>query len=358
MVLMVLDHTRDFFFGFKPSPTDLQTTTEILFFTRWITHFCAPGFVFLAGMSAILYMNKNGLDKAKYFLRSRGLILIFMEFVVFRLAWKAYDFTYGFTMLQVLAAIGFAMVFSSFIIRWQSKYLALLAFAILTLHGLSRYADPETFGLFSFPFHLLLLPKLYEYLPGHNFYISYPLIPWLSVMVLGLFAGKHYQNTHEFANKLIKAGAIIFGLFIVFRFINVYGDPKPWDTQKNLSFTIRSFFNLGKYPPSLFFIMMTIGPFLMLLGKFQKIFLTRQPTQLHKVFILFGQVPFFFYIAHAFLLQYSSTYIHWIQTGTIDHVHWPLWATYVVWILTLIILYYPCKWYLAKRQKHPILSYF
>lgn len=359
MVLMVLDHTRDFFFGSKPRATDLTQTNEILFFTRWITHFCAPAFILLAGISAVLYMKKYSLKQAQHFLLTRGLMLAFLEIVVIRLMWSPYDITYQFTMLQVIWILGWSMVFSSFMISLDSKYLFAIGGSIIALHGLITPAMGDSWGSFSWLFYVLFAKKMLEPIPGHQVLVSYSIIGWFAIMLIGIAIGKHYEPTKEFAKKLIFGGLTTSVLFVVLRYINIYGDPIAWAPQKNFSFTVISFLNLNKYPPSLFFILMTVGPVLITLGYLQKYFLGKTPNQFAKILILFGQVPLFFYVSHMLLLQYGSNFINWWNTNIVTNVRWPLYDTYIVWIVTLFALYYPCKWYLTKKKQHPkALSYF
>jgi uncharacterized membrane protein len=304
-------------------------------------------------------MKKYSLKQAQHFLLTRGLMLAFLEIVVIRLMWSPYDITYQFTMLQVIWILGWSMVFSSFMISLDSKYLFAIGGSIIALHGLITPAMGDSWGSFSWLFYVLFAKKMLEPIPGHQVLVSYSIIGWFAIMLIGIAIGKHYEPTKEFAKKLIFGGLTTSVLFVVLRYINIYGDPIAWAPQKNFSFTVISFLNLNKYPPSLFFILMTVGPVLITLGYLQKYFLGKTPNQFAKILILFGQVPLFFYVSHMLLLQYGSNFINWWNTNIVTNVRWPLYDTYIVWIVTLFALYYPCKWYLTKKKQHPkALSYF
>lgn len=366
MVIMALDHTRDFFLAeaLIADPTAVDKTSPLLFFTRWITHLCAPGFVFLAGTSAFI----SGANKTKHelsrFLLTRGLWLIVLEIVVLR-AFFFFNFYYDVTFLTVLWVIGWCMIFLAGLIYLPWKCNLVIGFCIVFFHDAVGLIAVEPNQLFYAPWIVLMRTGFLPITPEHAFVISYPIIPWLGIMLLGFSAGTLFTDCDAATRKrwLIRSGMVAIVLFMVFRFINFYGDPAPWQTQPNSFFTFLSFINTTKYPVSLHFTLMTIGPLLLILGALDNVNIGRLAF-----FNTYGKVPLFYFLLHFFVIHIVALTAFIIKTGTslseIDFhfaksfggitpgIGHSLGGTYVAWICIVLILYPACKWYGRYKQIH------
>ncbi|MFZ2906049.1 MAG: heparan-alpha-glucosaminide N-acetyltransferase domain-containing protein [Cyclobacteriaceae bacterium] len=370
MVVMALDHVRDYFHAtaLTEDPLNLSTTTTILFFTRWITHFCAPIFVFLSGTAIYLQSQRKTKKELSAFLFKRGLWLIFIEFVVVSLAWS-FDLHYNLLFLQVIWAIGISMVFLSILIYLPFRIILVLGFVIVLGHNLLDI--PESAADFKPNFWWDLLHHgafaTYAYAEGHSLFLVYPFVPWLGLMMLGYCSGTIFTKdiTPEQRRKLLtRLGIGVLAIFIVIRFINVYGDPFPWSTQKNFWFTVLSFVNIHKYPPSLLFMCLTIGPALLLLPVLEK-------TQNGFSYAMktFGRTAFFYYILHIYLIHFLSAFCFFARGHTFEESAtigqtfpfkfvvpgegFGLPVVYLVWILIVVALYPLCKWYDRYKTSHP-----
>ena len=368
IVLMALDHVRDYFHtdNFLYDPTDMTKTTAPLFFTRWITHFCAPVFVFLAGTSACLMSERKTKKELSVFLLKRGLWLILLELIVINFAWS---FNPGFTLirLQVIWVIGLGMVCMSAIIYLPKKII--VAVGLLFLFGHNLLDDIKASGntLPDFFWCLLHERKRFPIGNGHFIGLGYPLIPWLSIMMLGYYMGTFYKKSMNAAVRkkyLLSLGGVAILLFILIRAINSYGDMKPWETQSSFIMSICSFLNVTKYPPSLLYTLMTLGPALILL-----VLLEMPLGFLGSKLIRIGRVPLFFYILHLFLIHLlgiiavvisGRPWTHMIFTFNQNAKDAPwltgygysLAGTYLVWLLVIIMLYPLCKWYDTYKTNH------
>ncbi len=293
MAIMALDHVRDYFhFGsFYIDPTDLATTTPLLFFTRWITHYCAPVFVFLAGTSAFLYASRRETKgEVARFLLTRGLWLIFLEITVVNFAWT-FDATLSLHILQVIWAIGISMVVLSGLIILP-RY-ALLAIGILFVgaHNLLDAFTAQGLSPQSIAWYLLHQQQLSVLGKGSAIFFAYPVFPWIGLMILGYLFGTFYQKGYDAAVRkkwLLRLGLGGIVLFGVLRAGNFYGDLVPWQPRETLSYSIISFFNTTKYPPSLAFLLMTIGPALLFLYATENI-----KNRVSDALVTIGRVPFF-----------------------------------------------------------------
>src|SRR5215207_404891 len=269
MVFMALDHVR-MYFGhgtWYSSPTDLATTTPLLFFTRWITHFCAPVFVFLAGTSAFLYGIKKNKRETAWFLLTRGLWLVFVELVLVNFAWT-FDITYSFRILQVIWAIGLSMVALSALV-FSPDYLILALGTILVFgHNLLDPVTVRGSDVQALAWYTLHQPSS-VFIDGTLLNFVYPVLPWIGLMALGYVCGTLYRDDFPAEQRkkwLLGIGVAATLLFILLRAFNGYGDPREWDLQTSPVFTLLSFLNTTKYPPSLHFLLMTMGPALMFLA--------------------------------------------------------------------------------------------
>jgi uncharacterized membrane protein len=372
MIIMALDHCRDFLhYGVSigQNPLDFSTTTPFLFMTRWITHFCAPVFVFLSGTSIFLYSNKGKTKKeVAFFLFSRGLFLMLVEIFVIETLW---DFNFTIIYLQVIWAIGLSMVVLSVLQYLPYKILLLTGLIIVFGHNLLDTIRIETPFWKSVFWSIIHVRHDYPINDHLLFEVAYPFLPWLGLMILGYAAGKLYlpETNPTYRKKTLRlTGLVSILLFIILRWTNLYGDMHQWQVQKTAVFTVLDFINTSKYPPSLLFILMTIGPALILLS-----FLENASGSISKKIIVFGKVPFFYYVPHVFIIH-SIAWLVFFATGhswsELDFTHFRegslpagsghrLWFVYVVWIVVVVILYFPCRWYSNYKatHKHWWLSY-
>lgn len=363
MVLMVLDHARDFFVGLGKSPTDLASTTVPLFLTRWVTHFCAPVFVLLAGVSARLYADKRGLPAARRFLASRGLWLILLELTIVRFAWIPDPF-FRFIFLQVIWALGWALLALAALSFLPARVVAALGLAIALGHNLLDPIDRGSVGTLEPLWNLLHERKMLK-LGGRSIFVSYPVLPWIGVAAVGFgLGGLFARSTAERQRSLVRLGLAALLGFVVLRAVNVYGDPRPWAEQaRGAVFTVLSFFNCEKYPPSAAFLLMTLGPALLLLAWFERL-----PDRVLEPLAIFGRVPLFFYVAHLYLLRVVAIPLALARFGKsallpppghAGSPEFPLWAGYLAWLAALALLYPACRWFARKKaqSRSPWLSY-
>ena len=398
MVVMMLDHTRDFLHNAALAfdPTDLTQTNVALFFTRWITHYCAPVFVFLAGTGAYLQLAR-GKSKSELsrFLVTRGIWLIVLELTLIRLGmWFSVDVRM-FAFLQVIWVIGVSMIVLGALVYLPVRVVGVLGVAMIALHNLldgfrvTGWRGPGTVvpslaGKLWIVLHQAGEPFPIVSFPSPVVIVIYPLIPWIGVMMAGYAFGTLYQLGAERRRRLlIGIGGTVTALFIILRAINIYGDPAPWSPQKNFVFTVLSFLKTTKYPPSLLYLLMTLGPAILALAVFEtgatshaRELVERGRSlagRVREFFVTFGRVPLFFYllqwyIAHliAILLNFAfgksvrwlfQTPIDWI--GTHPNSGFNLFVVYLSWIAGVLLLYPLCKWFagVKKRRRDWWLSY-
>ena len=366
MVIMALDHVRDYFHveGMTGDPTNLATTTPFLFFTRWITHFCAPTFLFLSGVSAFLSGQRRTKKELSIFLLTRGLWLVLLEVTVISFGWR-FDPLQHLIIMQVIWAIGISMILLSAIIWLPLPVIMFIGFAILLGHNLLDKPEAEQNNQVGLFWSIVHTPGGSYVLPidqTRSILFFYGFLSWTGIMILGYCFGNFYKKTvsREQRQKIlltIGLGAIL--LFIVLRFIDGYGDRAPWSTQKNAMFTIMSFLNVTKYPPSLMYTLMTVGPSILFLAFFENM-----QSRFARFFITFGRVPFFYYLLHLFLIH-TLTLIAFYASGYTakDIVSQPfyfrpvefgysLWAVYGIWAAVILLLYPLCKWYDRYKSTH------
>ncbi len=371
MVLMALDHVRDYFHiaANVDDPLNLETTTPLLFFTRWITHFCAPVFVFLSGTSIYLQSLRKTKNELSAFLIKRGLWLIFAEFVIISLAWTFNPF-YNIIPLQVIWAIGISMVILGLFILIRIPYKVILVVGFLVVFGHNLLDIPESAPGFKAGFWWNLLHHgfftSYEFAPNHFALIVYPFLAWTGLMMLGFCAGIFFTSkfTSRQRSRILNytgLGLIVF--FIVIRFTNMYGDPVGWTIQKNGLNTLLSFLTIHKYPPSLLYICITIGPSLLFLS-----FIENYKNSFTKTMAIYGRTAFFYYILHLYLIHLLSTIAFFVRGHSMQDAissaerlpfmflvpgeGFGLAMTYGVWLVVVISLYPLCKWYDAYKTNH------
>lgn len=359
MVLMALDHVRDYFhfsLGYF-SPDDPLASTLPIFFTRWITHFCAPGFFLLAGISAFLLGQKSGKSLVSRFLLTRGLWLIFLEVFVFSFAWQ-FDWQYRSILLQVIWALGFSMLLLSAAVWLPQNLILTASVVILTGHNLLDAVAPSHIFLKDFWQKSGVFTGF-----GRQWLLAYPPIPWLAIMLLGYALGPLYQlhPTVRF-QKLMLLALLFLGMFAILRGFRLYGDPTEWQNYPQIKSLIIQFLNPSKYPPSLHYSLMTLGGIFLALG-----FSSRIHPVVAAVFEVFGRVPFFFYLLHLYLIHFlAMLWAEWSGWGWQKFwgMNWlegnealkgyglGLAGVYVVWLLVLLILYFPCRSFSAYKHTH------
>ncbi|MFY7839765.1 MAG: DUF1624 domain-containing protein [Lacibacter sp.] len=366
MIIMALDHTRDFFHtaAFTDDPLNLATTTPLLYFTRWITHFCAPTFVFLSGMSAWLQQQRKTTKELSWFLITRGLWLIIVELFIVSLGITG-DITYSIFILQTIWSIGISMVLLGFVIHLPFKLILLIGAVIVLGHNSLDFAEAARKGSVPVWWNFLHVPGIFP-IGGDRFIgVFYPFLPWTGLMIVGYCFGKYYtmQNEKERNKKLVWISLSLLFTFIVLRFLNIYGDPIIWTKQDTTIKTLYAFMNVQKYPPSLLYMCATIGGALLFLSCIKS-----TTNKLSKIIIVYGRVPFFYYILHFYLLNLIHIVLylgrgHTIAEGmkglpnlpikfTVPGEGYSLGIVYLIWIAVVIALYPLCKWYDGYKTNH------
>jgi len=366
MIIMALDHVRDYFHvdAFIYSPTDLSKTSTVLFFTRWITHFCAPVFVFLAGTSVYLMSQKKSRKELSLFLLKRGVWLMFLDLVVMTFGW-IFDIHFHFIFFNVIWMFGMSMIVLAALIHLPLKIILLIGLVIVAGHNLLDNFNVEGNNLSAFLWAILHKQGSFT-LTERSFFVGYPLIPWIGVMALGYCLGSLYTPNYDPLKRkkiLIQAGSLVILLFIILRATNIYGDSLPWSRQHSPLFSFLSFLNVSKYPPSLLFILMTLGPALLFLA-----FTENVNNRINNVVSVYGRVPLFFYVVHVYFIHLLALFAANLLPG----YNWsdlileqPLWFTdelkgygfslgivYLVWIAVVVALYPLCRWYDRYKQQH------
>jgi len=384
MMIMLLDHTRDYVMAgaLQSDPTDPATTTVAVFFTRWITHYCAPTFVFLSGVSIYLQkLSGKSNDVLARFLVTRGFWLIFLEFTIVRFG-IVFNLDYSFFgMAQVIWVIGVSMIVMAALIYLPVRVVGAAGVGMIVLHNLLdglRVPPQIAFAAtpppsFSQDFWMVLHQQgIVPITSSSSAFFAYPLIPWIGVMAAGYAFGTIYAWEPQRRRKLLLGlGMAAMALFIVIRLINIYGDPNPWKFQETGVATLLSFLNTTKYPPSLLFLLMTLGPALLVLALTDQI---DGKTIWPRVGIVFGRVPMFYYLLQWFMAHGSAVLLGYLAGKDVGYLFlnllqmgqaappghgFPLWVVYSDWIAGLIILYPLClRWgNLKRRNKHWLLSY-
>jgi uncharacterized membrane protein len=376
MIIMALDHLRDFFSAEAQhfAPDDLSRTTAALFFTRWITHFCAPTFMLLAGAGAFLWQQRGrSTGDLSRFLVTRGLWLILLELTVVRCLGLFFTFDYSVVVLIVFWALGASMIALAALIHLPARVLLVVSVGMMLLHNLLDGIKPQQFGNFAWVWNFLHRPGGFKF-EGHLTVVTYPLIPWVGVMAAGYCFGKIFLfDSDRRRALLLRLGGAITVAFVMVRAINLYGDPRPWAVQKSALFTMMSFLNCSKYPPSLDFLLMTLGPAILVLGLIEHVRLSRANPLL-----VFGRVPLFYFVLHIPLIHVLAVVAAGIRYGDalflVRHnvpslvgpspdfpadYGYRLLVCYVIWILIVAALYWPCRWFadLKARRRDPWLSY-
>ncbi len=353
---MALDHIRDYFHfdAFLHDPLDLRFSPYPLFLTRWITNFCAPTFIFLTGLSAYLYGLKHTQNQLSNFLLTRGLWLIFLELTVVYFGW--FFGTSGYhPLLMVIWAIGISMVFLALVSRLPYMFILIIGLCIVFLHNLLDGVH-FTKGTIGDDFWILLHERGgIQITDNFKIGVLYPVLPYLGLICFGFAFGKVFSPQMENAKRkriLLVTGISCIALFVVLRFPNLYGDAAHWEHQMPSRYDFASFINTTKYPVSLLFALMTLGPSILFLYFFNDI-----RNWFTNILVTIGKVPMFYYIVHLYLLHLvaalteSSTTINGMGLPLKSHFH--LGGVYLIWISIVLALYFPCKWYGKYKSAHP-----
>ena len=370
MVIMALDHTRDFMSYRRFAPEDLTQTYGALFFTRFITHFCAPVFAFLAGTGAFLSTRRGkSVQQLSRFFFTRGLWLVFLEFTIVDFAWGFVPWAHG----GVIWILGWSMVAMALIVRLPVRWIAVLGLGMIATHNLFDTVTPSSFGSFDWLWTLLHTPGAIPITAGFSFSVRYVLIPWVGVMAAGFAFGQVLLRSDR-RKWILTLGFGATAMFFVLRGLNLYGNgvaglplryplsAGPWSVHPTLSLTVISFFNVLKYPPSLDYLLVTLGPSLILLGLLDAAKATRG---LSHILLVYGRVPLFYYVLHLYLIHIIAIVVSfafhqpiWHGTVIADFAQKPagyghgLPFIYAMWFLAVAILYVPCRWFMKLRSRH------
>ena len=370
MVIMALDHTRDFFTFVRFSPEDMAHTNLALFFTRFITHYCAPTFSFLAGTGAYLSTRRGkSISQVSYFFFTRGLWLVIVELTIVDFAWGFAPWVQG----GVIWGLGWSMVAMALIVRLPVRWIAALGVVMIATHNLLDGINPASFGKFYWAWILLHSPGRIALTDNFAFSARYVLIPWVGVMSAG-FAFGALLSRPDRRKWILTLGFSLTAAFLLLRAVNLYGNgtaglpfgyPRaagPWSVHPTFSMTVISFFDTLKYPPSLDYLLMTLGPALVLLGLLDGVKAERGFT---RVLLVFGRVPMFYYVLHLYTIHLlaivvSLAFHQPVLHGSViaDFAQKPpgyghsLPFVYAMWILAVAILYLPCRWFMEFRARH------
>lgn len=347
MVLMALDHVRDFFSNVTFDPTDLKQTWPALFLTRWITHYCAPTFVFVAGIGAFLSTSRKTLPELSRFLWTRGLMLVVFELTIVRFGWM-FSFNWSFIGVQVIWALGIAMICLAALIRLPIRVVGLFGVAMIVGHNAFDGVRPESLGSMGWLWSVLHVPRPFPITSSIQFMPGYPVVPWIGVMAAGYAFGTVFKwEPARRVKTLLALGVCLILAFVVVRGLNGYGDKSPWSSQKSPIFTVFSFINVTKYQPSLDYLLMTIGPAILALGLLEK-----GAGALGRFFVVFGRVPMFYYILHLYMAHGFGLIAGLIQGWTGSKARgFDLPGVYLAWICIVLLLYPLCKWFGALKRR-------
>jgi uncharacterized membrane protein len=358
MILMAIDHARVY------SGLPAGGPTPGIFFTRWITHFCAPAFIFLAGTSAFLYGRRHA-DLSR-FLLVRGLWLVLLELTVIRVAWTFnFDFA-DYLLAGVIWVIGWSMVLMAGLVRLPVSAVGALGLAVIALHNAVM---PKLISLLPEAPRSILYTAFADP-PIGPLMVLYPIIPWIGVMAAGYAFGTVLTLEPARGHRICYAvGLGGTALFLLLRGLNLYGDPRPWTATGEMP-AVLSFLNTTKYPASFSFLLMTLGPTIALIP-----LLDRARGTVAGWVRTFGRVPFFFYVLHIPLIHGLALLVSWSREGSVspwllanhpmgnppppEGYTWSLGVLYLVWAVAIIILYFACRWFanLKARRTDAWLSY-
>jgi uncharacterized membrane protein len=367
MVIMALDHVRDYFTNFPFATEDVAHTYPALFFTRFITHFCAPVFSFLAGTGAYLATRRGkSRQQISWFFLTRGLWLVILELTVIDFAWTFVPWGAAI----VIWMLGWSMVCMAAIVWLPTRWIAVFGVAMVAGHNLMDGIRPEAFGRFAWLWTILHAQGQIQLTAHFNFLVLYVLIPWVGVMAAGFAFGAIFERPDR-RKQILRIGLALTMLFFVLRGVNHYGNGTagyffssgPWSVQPTASSTIISFLNTEKYPPSLDYLLMTLGPALILLGLMEGV---KAEGGISRILLVYGRVPMFYYVLHIYLVHVAAIVVAWASHQPADWLwHGAIFLqrtpdayghglpfTYAIWGLVIGLLYLPCRWYMEFKQRH------
>lgn len=362
MVIMALDHTRDYLHldAYLYDPSDPTQSNLPLFFTRFITNFCAPAFSFLAGSAAFLVGLRKTKRDLSFFLLKRGLWLIFIEMTIVNFAWF-FDIYFQNPGLLVIWVLGISMITLAGLVHFSNRFILLFSCVMIIGHNL---LDNVHFGS-NFLWVVLHERAVYAIKDQVHFYVEYPIIPWIAVMSLGYYFGSLYSKDYPVAKRkkiLHNIGCMSLLLFLILRFTNLYGDAKKFIHFDDFSKSLMSFLQVSKYPPSFLYLLLTLGFVFLFLANTEKL-----KGAVVAFFCCFGRVPFFYYIIHLFFIHFvamifaAATGFGWRamilpdwlpELPALKGFGFPLWVVYLVWISIILLLYPVCKWFDHYKQTH------
>jgi uncharacterized membrane protein len=369
MMLMAIDHIRDYVARSAQQflPTDLTRTTPAIFLTRWITHFCAPVFMLTAGLGAYFWLTRGRHSKSELsrLLISRGIWLIVLEVTILRLILLSQiSFTADPVTLMILWAIGISMISLAGLIYLPPRVLVAISVGIVALHNLLDRVSAEQFGRAAWIWDILHEQSAFTF-HGITFVTAYPVLPWIGVVAGGYCLGTVFGwDAARRRRFLVRLGLAATAAFLALRAINVYGDPIAWSHQASRVFTLLSFLNVTKYPPSLDFLLMTLGPAMVAMA-----WLETFQLRFTNPLIVFGRVPFFYYAAHLLVAHLITMGMNLARYGAKPFLllappsmgspnelfpadyGFPLWTVYAVWVVVLLLLYPACLWFARLKQR-------
>jgi uncharacterized membrane protein len=364
MILMALDHVRDFF-GAAGNPANPATASTALFFTRWITHLCAPTFFALTGAGAFLARRSRSTGELSRYLLTRGLWLIVLELTVLRCFGYQFNIDYRLTLLIILWALGWAMIALAALVHLPVRAVGWFGVLMIATHNLLDPVRASALGAFAPFWSILHAPNVVVASPRFVVFAAYPLVPWIGVTAAGYAFGTVFEwDPVRRRTFLLRMGMGFIAAFVALRAINIYGDPVRWTMQTSTTRTILSFLNATKYPPSLLYLLMTLGAAALILRN-----LDRGTPRLLQPAHTLGTVPLFYFILHLPLIHLLAVIVCFLRYGT---AHWmfesttlnqfpvtfpPGWGyslpmVYLLWAVVVVLLYPICRWYAAFKRRH------
>jgi uncharacterized membrane protein len=364
VVIMTLDHTRDLM-HYNPlelNPTDLSTTTVWLFLTRWVTHLCAPSFVFLAGTSAYLSSSLGESEaELRLFLFKRGLWLIFVNFTINNFG-IFFDLHFSVLFAQVIAVIGFGLIALGVLLSLSVRTIGMIGISIIAGHNLLQGVFNPSNQIMNIGWTYLMSKGYFQLTPNTGLLISYAIIPWTGILFAGYgFGSILTSSTAGESQRVLLIGLFAVFAFLILRYINLYGDPSPWSSQKDTLFTILSFINTTKQPPSLLFALMTLSLAIILLYVFSTV-----DNRCTRSLAIYGKVPLFYWLVHWYVLHIIALVYYWVRGYHLADLQFmgmgfgrpangdgmPLWQIYLTWIVIVLLLYPAMKWFGSLKMKY------
>jgi uncharacterized membrane protein len=370
MLVMAIDHSRDFLSNLPFEPEDISQTYPALFFTRWITHFCTPLFFFLAGTGAYLFQRKTGSTAAaSRFLWTRGLWLVLLEFTIIDYAWTFVFWRFG----GVIWSLGCCMVLLALLVRLPAKATLVFGLALVLFHDLFDGVKAAQLGHFDWLWVVLHRKGM---VPHAGFFVLFPLVPLLGVMALGYSFGRLFDKPQALrARIMLWLGLVTTGAYIVLRAFNAYGNPAAgvarnspgeWHVQNNVAMSVVSFLDVEKYPASLQYLLMTLGPSLILFSILERVSGSTSFQWWGKPIVVFGQAPLLFYVLHLYAIHFAAIALaalthqpaSWLWRGGFflnekpANYGYGLPVVYLTWLAVVVLLYFPCAWFAGYRRRN------